>query len=207
MNKEQNGILFGMTIGDGCLYIQNGYPSIIIGHSPKQKEYIEYKSKLLENIFGTKVNITEYVGFNKSVQKTYTNLRITKGHKYFSEMYEIFYSNKKKIYSKEILDTLTDQGLAIWYMDDGSGAICKNKLGTPCGAMTRISTYCSREESVIIKDWFKDRYDIEIKFDIDKRNDKYSIRMNKESSIRFVQIVEPYIIPSMEYKIQHVKLY
>lgn len=201
-----------MCLGDGGLYVVKDQSPLtarlVIGHSPKQRDYLEYKTQLLNEIFGGKPSkINEYKSFNKQVQKEYLNIQVSRTEKFFRELMNIIYSSGKKKYTREILDNLTDHGLAIWYMDDGSGVVCKNKNGNSCGIMTRISTYCSYEEVLIIHDWFKDRYDIEIVFDIDKRSNKYSIRMKKESSIRFVQIVEPYIVPSMEYKIQHVKLY
>jgi len=73
--------------------------------------------------------------------------------------------------------------------------------------MTRLSTYCSKEEADLLKDWFLDKYNIEPKFDIDRRNDKYSLRFNTKDSREFVSIVSPYMFESMKYKIQHVDKY
>jgi hypothetical protein len=93
-------------------------------------------------------------------------------------------------------------------MDDGSGTICKNsKTKKPCGCMTRLSTYCSKEEATLLKEWFLSKYNIEPKFDIDRRSDKYSLRFNTKDSREFVSIVSPYMFEPMKYKIQHVDKY
>ncbi len=49
--------------------------------------------------------------------------------------------------------------------------------------------------------------EIEPKFDIDKRNDKYSLRFNTGDSREFAAIVSPYLFPSMKYKVAHVDKY
>ena len=209
MNKEYRGILYGMSLGDGGIYITKDQSvktaRMVIGHSPKQRGYLEYKANLLLKIFGGKpTKINEYQSFNKTSEKTYTNLQICRTEKYFRQMHRVLYKTGTKVFTKQVLDYLTDEGLALWYMDDGSAAICKNKSGNICGCMTRIATYCSLEEAEIIKDWFKSKYEIDVKFDLDKRNNKISIRMNTKDSKIFVQIVKPYIHESMKYKLSHV---
>ena len=73
--------------------------------------------------------------------------------------------------------------------------------------MTRLSTYCSEEEAIIIKKWFEDKYNISPKFDIDKRNSRYSMRFNTQESRIFIDIVSKYVPDCMNYKIEHVKKY
>lgn len=211
MNKKDRGILYGMLLGDGCLNISNTQSpytaKLVIGHSPKQKEYLQYKTDILNSMFGGRPAIVrEYKSFNKKMQKEYSNIQMHRTERYFRQMHKILYSTGNKKFTRQALNYLTDEGLAFWYMDDGSGTLCKNKNGTISGCMTRISTYCSLEEIEIIRDWFYAK-GIEIKFDEDKRNNLYSIRMNTKDSHKFIQIVLPYIHESMMYKTEHVKLY
>ena len=203
----KRGILYGMVFGDGNLYLAKNnfgvsYCKLTIGHSPKQKDYLQFKANKIHSLLGgKKPEIYSY----KS--KGYTNLQIIKTNKYFRQMHRVLYPSGKKIYTRKALDYLTDEGLAFWYMDDGNGAVCYNKNKKICGCMTRISTYCSEEEAFIIKQWFLDRYNLNPSFDIDKRNDLYSIRFNTKDSHSFIDIIAKYIPICMQYKINHIEKY
>lgn len=210
MNKRDRGILYGMSVGDGCIHRQksNRHYALTIGHGPKQKEYLQYKADKLHSIFGgNPINVNTYKSFNKQVGKEYTNLQIRKLHPYFDQIHRNLYQTGKKVYTRKVLDFITDEGLAYWFMDDGSGRVSKSKNGVLCGCMVRISTYCGQEEAEIISKWFKDVYGFDCSFDIDNRNDRYSIRLKTLDSIAFCKIVEPYIPYFMKYKTEQVLKY
>lgn len=210
MNNRQRGILYGLSFGDGCLHRQAGNKNygLTIGHGPKQREYLEWKASTLHSIFGGKsCNINTYVGHNKTTNKDYTNLQLRKVDPYFNSVHKNLYPTGKKVFTRKSLDFLTDLGLAIWFMDDGSGVVCKNKRGHSCGCMIRISVYGSKEEAEEIALWFLETYQLVCKFDVDKRNSRYSIRFGTQDSKTFAKIVEQYVIPSMQYKIQSVLNY
>lgn len=213
MDKRKRGILYGCAIGDGGVFLDKNQSAktarLIIGHGPSQLEYLKYKQRLLHSVLGGKEpSIYTYQSKNKKTGKTYTNHQLYKNHKYFRQMHRVLYPEGQFKYSEKMLSYLTDQSLALWFMDDGSGTICKNsKTKKPCGCMTRLSTYCTKEEAELLREWFKNKYNIEPKFDIDKRNDKYSLRFNTADSKEFVSIVSPYIFSSMKYKIEHVDKY
>jgi len=207
MNKTDRGILYGMLFGDGNLYTATNnfgvkYTKLTIGHSPKQRGYLEHKCDLLHSALGgKKPKIYEYESFNKTANKKYTNLQTVKTNKYFRQMHSLVYASGTKKYTRQTLDYLTDHGLALWFMDDGHGKEFINKLGKIHGYQVQVSTYCSEEEAVVIKTWFEDVYKISPKFDIDKRNNLYSLRFNTADSQTFRDIVRPYIIESMLYKL------
>lgn len=212
MDKRKRGILYGMAIGDGGIYLSKDQAKntarLIIGHGPKQKEYLEEKALLLHSVLGgKKPKVYTYKSFNKRQGKQYTNHQLYKNHTYFRQMHRVMYPKGEMVYTEKLLGYLTDQSLALWYMDDGSGVVCKNKANTPCGCMTRISTYCSKEEAQLIQQWFKQKYELDAKLDRDKRNDKYSIRFNTTDSKTFISIVSPYVFQSMKYKLEHVDKY
>lgn len=213
MDKRKRGILYGCAIGDGGIYLDKNQAAntarLIIGHGPLQLDYLKYKQQLIHSVLGGKEpSIYTYQSLNKRTGKTYTNHQLYKNHKYFRQMHKVLYPSGRFEYTSKMLNYLTDQSLAIWYMDDGSGVVCKNnKTGKPCGCMTRLSTYCSEEEANILKDWFLSKYGLDAKFDRDKRNNKYSLRFNTKDSKTFISIVSPYMYESMKYKIQHVDKY
>jgi len=213
MDKSKRGILYGCAIGDGGIYLSKDQSSstarLIIGHGPKQLDYLKYKQQLLHSVLGGKLpKLYTYKSFNKRAGKTYINHQIYKNHSYFRQMHRVLYANGSFQYTEQMLSYLTDHSLAIWYMDDGSGTVCKNnKTKKPCGCMTRLSTYCSKEEALLLKEWFNNKYKLDAKFDIDKRNNKYSLRFNTKDSKEFVSIVSPYIFQPLKYKIEHVDKY
>ena len=210
MNKTDRGILYGMVFGDGNLFLPNGQVkySLTIGHGPNQFAYLEYKADLLHSIFGGKKPvISTYSSFNKTTQKSYTNIQVRKTDNYFNQMHKNVYSTGQKKYTRKSLGYLTDHGLALWFMDDGSGVVSRNKSGGGCGRMIRISTYCPQEEALIIQSWLQETYNLFCVFDVDKRNNLYSIRLKTQDSKTFASIVKPYLIPSMMYKVESVLNY
>ena len=213
MDKRKRGILYGCAIGDGGIYLCSSQSAktarLIIGHGPKQLEYLKYKQKLLHSALGGKEpSLYTYKSYNKRTGKTYTNHQLYKNHKYFRQMHKVLYPEGVFKYSEQMLSYLTDQSLALWFMDDGSGTVCRNsKTKKPCGCMTRLSTYCSKEEDELLKEWFNSKYQIDPKFDIDKRSDKYSLRFNTKDSKEFVSIVSPYMFDTLKYKIEPVDKY
>ncbi len=198
MNKKNKGILIGMILGDGCLqkrvdkrcnYTQN---SISIKHCIKQKEYLEHKALLLQKIFGgEKPNIRE---INNS---GYPGCVLQKTDKYFRILYKLLYPNKKKTITRKALDYLNLQGIALWYMDDGS-LTARKRNGKIHAYELVISTYISKEENQIIVDYFKEKWDINFK--IVKGKGLYRIRCGTKEARKFLKLIKPYSIPCMEYK-------
>lgn len=210
MNNKNRGILYGFCLGDGCVTKQptNKNYGLLIGHSPTQRDYIEHKAiKLTEILGGKKINVNSYTVFNKIVGKSYENLQFKKTHPYLNQIHRSLYKTGVKKITREVLDFVSDEGLAYWIMDDGSGAVLKNTRGQFCGCNIRLSTYCLREEAEEIAKWFEDRYNLTCSFDVDKRNNLVSLRFTTLASKKLAEIIRPYIIPSMFYKIEKVLNY
>lgn len=213
MDKRKRGILYGLALGDGGIYLtkdqSDSTARMVIGHGPKQLDYLNYKRRLLHSILGGKEpSIYTYQAFNKKQGKTYTNHQLYKNHNYFRQMHRVLYPRGTKLYTEQLLSYLTDESLALWYMDDGSGTVCRNaKTKMPSGCMTRLSTHCSEEEAELLREWFSVKYKINARFDIDKRNDKYSLRFNTADSRTFVSIIYPYMFQTLKYKVEHVDRY
>ena len=201
MNKIDRGILIGMVLGDGCLnvrkdkrYKNSFHQRLTLKHGMKQKEYIEYKRDLLHSIFGgnkSKVNVINNNG--------YIGYSVSKSNSYFRVLHKQMYPNGKKRVSRKVLDKLTPHGIAIWYMDDGS-LYPKKRNGKIHAYELILSTYIPIEENQIIIDYFKEVYDIN--FNIAKSKGSYRLRLGTKEARKFIKIVEPYIINSMEYKIK-----
>ncbi len=66
LNKLKRGILLSFLLGDGCLYgkrnkVKNNnriyYGELIISHTYKQKDLLEWKQKIIEDIVGKSLKL------------------------------------------------------------------------------------------------------------------------------------------------------
>ena len=194
-SKEDIGVLIGTLCGDcGRRGLR-----LYCGQSIKQKDWFDFKKKRFEKIFNQsfKEYKYDYPEYNTSVYQFITNTNdLTK------YLINLFYPNDKKIISKEALNQLTLEGIAWWYMDDGSMSI-KKIDGKPRGAEITLNTYLTAEENQTIIDFFQNQYNITWK--LNKSRGKYRLRMGKKEGKKFFALIEPYIIDSMKYKIDFNK--
>ena len=210
MNDHDRGILVGMVLGDGYLNVRNRlnrgkyrYESseLSVVHSVKQRDYANHKAELVRKIFGGSFSTREKRA-NVANGKTYYLCGFSKSNRYFRVLKKMMYRDRKKTITWQVLNMLTPHGIAIWYMDDGSAKRNINQAGYVSSVSTEIATCCTEQEATIICKWFRDRYDINFKpFNM---KGKTSIRCNTQESHKFARVVEPYIIPSMRYKLSHV---
>lgn len=186
-----------MLIGDGCLKVKPGpYYEYVICHSIKQKEYIEYKLNLFHSILGgKKPKLHYYKG------KLGESLRFSRCHKYFRLLHRRLYSkNGKKYITDKVLNRLTPHAIAIWYMDDGG--LKKNKhMGRVTSSSMHLFTYCSKEEAVRIVQYFNEKWGISPKALKYYKKDQWNIVFNTSESRKLDELLKPYIIPSMLYKL------
>ncbi len=194
-SKEDMGVLIGTLCGDcGRKQLR-----LYCGQSVKQKDWFDFKKKRFEKIFNQsfKEYKYDYPKYNTSVYQFTTNTNdLTK------YLINLFYPNDKKIIPKKALEQLTLEGIAWWYMDDGSMSI-KKIDGKPRGAEITLNTYLTAEENQIIIDFFQNQYNITWK--LNKSKGKYRLRMGKKEGKKFFALIEPYIIDSMKYKIDFNK--
>ena len=186
-NKEKRAILLGMAIGDGYISDYNNKYRLVIRHGDSQIEYLRYKKSILYDIFNRDIS-------ELRVQK---GIQISIMNKIFGIYRKWLYRGREKRISN-ILKYLNRQSIALWYMDDGSLS-AKRKNGKIHGYELTLNTYTDREENQKIIDWFYAKHTI--RFTQTKSKDKYRLRMGTKEARKFIQIVRPYIHPSMSYKI------
>ena len=109
--------------------------------------------------------------------------------------YDSFYKNKVKCIPFNLFKYFTSVSLAFMYMDDGS------KIGNTY----QIATNCFTKEEIT-----KFRIFLLEKFNLETSMFKSHVLYIKQCSANhFTELVKPYIIPSMQYKLQslnHVNL-
>lgn len=200
-----------MAIGDGHLSVRQrftkdkfGIPKyayiaseLVIGHSPKQAEYIAHKAGLIHSVIGGKTP-TISTCTHKIGDKEYKTLRIAKSSPYFRQMHRVLYPLNTKTYTEQLLSYLDAHSLALWYMDDGSRYCNKNADGKITSIRSSLSTQCSKEEAELIIDWLWNKFKLEAKLRPSKG--RFDIGFNTAPSHILNEIIKPYVVPSMAYK-------
>lgn len=180
----ERSIIIGSLLGDGYMRIiperKNAF--LEINHSFKAFEYVDYKYTSLKNI-------CESAPKKRSTNEGRVAYRFfTKQHDELTEIYKQFYVNNKKIIPKNLL--LDPVSLAIWYMDDGSK--CRNS-----DIYLNTQQFSIADQNILL---FKLR-EMSITARLNKDKQYYRIRILKESIKTFMEIISPYVIESMQYKL------
>lgn len=194
MNSEQISIMVGTMMGDGS--IRNGY--LRFGHSDAQKEYLDIKHQ----IFGGRIRGPIKSGTYTAI-RTVGNTLLQEERDYYAyhmtapinaqilRMEELMYVDGKKT-PKNVINMLTDIGLAFWYMDDGS--LCKN------GNNGHHVEFCSEgfdsADNELLAQYINANWNIDAFVTSSNR-----IKIRDSGQDRFFSLIAKYIPLSMEYKL------
>ncbi|MFZ3077917.1 MAG: hypothetical protein WA139_05650 [Candidatus Aenigmatarchaeota archaeon] len=184
-------VLLGSLLGDGSLSCGNGknyYMEEV--HCLKQKEYLLWKNSYFR-IFNGKTRFKTNKNYRSFALKTLSYPILT-------DYYKLFYPNRTKTVSEDILNQLKELGLTVWYLDDGHITTLED--------MIRLATdgYSYKENNLIQKH-FTEKWGLHPY--VGKRNGKYYyILFNKRDSEKLLEIFKKvfrkYKIPeSMFYKL------
>jgi IS1 family transposase len=197
MRKENKAILLAMCLGNGHIFKYDNCKSIGISlcHSVKQEDYFIWKVEKLRSILGGSKNKIRYFNNNG-----HPGIGWSKVHRYFRVIRNWLYNNNSKKITKHILNKLTPESIAIWWMDDGS---MYKKLNPKTGQIKAIegilSTYISEEDNQIIIDYFNKTYNIQFK--LVKSKNSFRLRLNTTEARKFADLIKPFMHESMLYKI------
>ena len=208
-NIDVISVLVGCLLGDGHDYLSKSKiagTSFRFNQSCRHKDYLFY----LYNFLYTRGYCTE--AGPRMFQKTLINTKLGTTKKYYGYefdsytfsslnwLYDLFYVNKIKIISSEIVIYLTPMSLAFLIMDDGCWVSGSKSV--------RIATNNFTSEEV---DLFRNM--LETKFDLHSTKqllfkkggntpkDKYSVYFKVSSLPKLRELVLPYMCPSMKYKL------
>lgn len=117
-------------------------------------------------------------------------------HPLFLELYNTLYPNGVKTVTKDWLSKITPRGLAFWFMNDGTNA------GT-----IAINSF-TKSEGELIVNWFLEKWGIKCTLQKSTNNGhlQHLLYIRRESRPIFYNLIEPYVIPSMLYKIENWNL-
>lgn len=186
LTQLQLSIIIGSILGDGYIRIIKGRSDAFleINHSIKAKEYVDWKFASLKSICISPPK-------QRIIDETRTAYRFfTKQHQEISDLYSRFYVNGRKIIPSSLV--LNPIILAIWYMDDGS----KSRKHD---VYLNTQQFSLNHQKILIS---KLR-EMGLKARLNKDKKYYRIRFLKESVEKLNDIIYPFIIPSMKYKLSY----
>jgi hypothetical protein len=187
LSPERHSIVVGSLLGDGYL-TPNG--SLQVEHSLAQAEYTFWKYERLKPTSGKRPTLVER--FDRRTLKTYRSLRFytTTVLKDFRDW---FYPDGKKIVPSDLGEHLDPLGLAVWFMDDGGRG-----ARTPRGLVFNISGF-SPTEHVFLKSLLFNVFGVVTS--IHQHGKAHQLYVRAESFSRFSELISPYLIASMRYKL------
>ncbi len=198
LTDDQLQVLYGGALGDSFI-APDGY--LHIRHTTKQEAYLRFKADVFRNLFTDKsISVGRHEAWNKQHEHISFNTRSSPG---IMEARNLCYPNGAKQVSQEWLDKIDALGLAIWYQDDG----CLSKVKGYNKQKVVLCTEGFNKKSVyMIADWLRNKWQLQCS--IYRGNKKYGrrdmgwqIHLSKEASSRFLKLVAPYIVKSMQYKL------
>lgn len=187
-NDKQKELIIASVIGDGSLISCKASKNkrFNLAHSLKQEKYFMMKYDILKDFIGVKFKYKTQ--FHKKAEKEYHAISLQSlVNPYFTELYDIWYKDGKKIIPKSHINQLTEFGLAIKYFDDG------NKMKS--GYSISMSDY--DEESIkVFMDYLLEKFDVKTNLHSDNK-----VYVPSGEARRFKNIIEKYATDDLLYKI------
>jgi len=193
----QKSLIIGSLLGDGTMWMGKGAvnANFKVEQGLVQKEYVYWKYEILKSLVFTEPKISYRYDLQKKKYPKSWWFRTIR-HPLITQIYNQFYFSDgyktgRKIIPESIVDELDPLGLAIWIMDDGS--FNKGRID--------ISTYSFLLPEInLLQQTFKKKFEVEMNYYSD-RNKGYRMYSNLKETQKLIEIIKPYIIPSMMYKI------
>ena len=198
LSEQQFQVVLGSLMGDGNLSPnrrgRNGV-RLRLGHGAAQHDYLDWKTSLLANI-----EHSERVDARGAKLVDFTPL---------PELGElqraVYLGDGKKLLSEEFLKALTPLALAIWYMDDGSFSLrSKGLQARTAGGSGRVEICVeamSEGSRVRLRDYLRDTHGLDVTLHAPGAAAKARFTFTTTASKQFLELVAPYVHPSMDYKL------
>jgi recombination protein RecA len=196
LSEQQWQVVLGSVMGDGNLSPNRRGRSGVrfrLGHGAQQAAYLDWKVSLLGNI-----DVSRRVDGRGAVFADFTPL---------PELDElqraVYLGDGRKHLSWDYLKALTPLALAVWYMDDGGFTLrSKGVQERTRGGSGRIEICVeamaegSRQRLV---GYLRDSHDLDVK--LVSKADKSVLVFTTEATVKFQEIVAPYVHESMAHKL------
>lgn len=183
-----------MILGDGYLQATGRRNARLrLEHRADHQAYLEWKVKLLSNLFQGKPAVLKRV--HPITKKTYHYVRFqSQSSPILGKLRSLFYPNGKKRIPENLVKFLRDDiALAVWFYDDGYYYPRDRCSYIYLGRVTR-------GEAEIAKSAIEKKFNIK-NYILDKKIKGFVLYFSRIESEKIRSIVEKYRVPVMAYKI------
>ena len=189
-------VVLGGLMGDSALSPNtNGHAARLRwGHGRKQETYGDWKASLFANI-----------GVSRSTNAKGAVFHDATPLAELAELRSAVYIGTKKVLSHDYLKRLTPLSLAVWYMDDGGFTNRSKGLQERTrGGSGRIEICVEAFESSSqrrLADHLKDTWGVDARLTHKGVRKVATLIFDVEATRRFMELIAPYVHPSMDYKL------
>jgi len=192
LTEEQKSVLIGSLLGDGTLRLGEGAINVNfkVEHGLAQKDYVFWKYNIFQPWVFTEPKISyRYKESRERYAKSWWFRTVR--HPILTDFRKRFYENGKKIIPFDIVKDLNNLAMAVWVMDDG--CLSRNTLD--------ISTYSfTLPEVELLIEALKSKFDLRARYHRD-RDKGYRMYLSINETKKLVDIIKPYMVPVMNYKV------
>lgn len=194
VSSREKDIILGTILGDGHLARLKSGARLEVGHSEQQKSYVSWKHRELAQMVLAPPHRIEY--FDSRWNKTYFQRRFrTQVNPFLTELHELFYRGVRKIVPKNISDILISPiSLAVWFMDDGG------RRNDSYGLFLNTLSFTKTEHG-LLQECLRKNFSLETR--LHWVRDGYRLYIPSKDAQHFCEIVHPFVIPSMQYKLSY----
>ena len=200
LSIEQKEAIIGLMLGDASLQSQNKGKTYRIKFEwgDKNKAYVLHVFNLFDEWLlsqphkkerlSPKGNLIVNWGFQTFSQKAFN---------YLAELFLLDKGGKKGISENLVQDHLTPKGLAYWFMDDG-GKLDYNKNSKNRSVVLNTHSFTDLEVENLC-DQLSNKF--ELLCEVRSNKNKKIIVIKDTSYSKFYQLINPYLLEEMKYKL------
>lgn len=192
LTQNQRDILVGLLLGDGCIEVlpKGDSARLKLEYSGKQKAYVDWLYETFQSWTHSKPKQKITHAFGKIYTKYWFT---TLSSPIFKEYFDLFYRDHRKVIPSTIGELLTPIGLTVWFMDDGSTKSKESRGRILC------THAFSQDEVLFLCDVLKKKFFLVAA--PRKQKDGTEIYISGHSSTQLRNLIEPYVVSSMRYKL------
>ena len=196
LTDRQREIITGLLLGDGHLETQNRGRTfrLKVEHSKHQKDYVDWLYQQLNNMVLTPPQSKLQTVAGKVYEKYWFSTISSGALRFYAQQ---FYQNKHKILPKLIHKWLSPLAITVWFMDDGSLKSNRHR------ALIFNTQSFSKTEVLRLSKIMEDKFGIAmaLRKQSRKTEELYQLITIKDGAEKLAELIKPYILPSMKYKL------
>lgn len=147
--------------------------------------------KKINNELGTCGSVSSREVFDKRIGKCYQSCQAMVTSKKLLSLKEELYPSGQKQISKNYLEDLGLEALAVFWMDDGC-VVSSTNVGL-------LATYCDSEQASVIASWIHDLTETNPKLYLDRG--LYRLRITRSEMPKFIYAIKPFMLSGFSHKV------